>query len=224
VLGATGSVRITGAGSEWSNAGDFVVGSGGSGTLNLADAGTLSVGGDLVIGSLAGASGSADLSGPDANAHVTGTIVVGDAGEGTFTVGTGGTAVAPAVEIGVSAAGTLMVAGGVLDAASVTVDTDGRITGYGTIGDGAAPPADRVVDAGAITASAGTLSVEGEVTGSGLVSIDAAALIVGDLGAGLSVDVAAGGGVLGLESGTGTEALIAGFSVGAHVDFRQRRL
>ena len=61
--GGVGTVTVTGAGSNWSNAGTVVVGGQGMGTLTIQDSGTVNSGGGSV-GLSAGSTGTVTVTGP----------------------------------------------------------------------------------------------------------------------------------------------------------------
>jgi T5SS/PEP-CTERM-associated repeat protein len=61
--GGLGTVTVTGAGSNWSNAGSILVGGQGAGTLTIQDGGTVNSGGGSV-GQSAGSTGTVTVTGP----------------------------------------------------------------------------------------------------------------------------------------------------------------
>jgi T5SS/PEP-CTERM-associated repeat protein len=88
--GGLGTVTVTGAGSNWSNAGSVVVGGQGTGTLTIQDGGTVNSGGGSV-GLAVGSNGTVTVTGPGS----------------TWTNGPGG-----GLNIGSFGTGTLMIANG----------------------------------------------------------------------------------------------------------------
>jgi T5SS/PEP-CTERM-associated repeat protein len=87
--GATGTVIVTGTGSTWNNDGGFRVGSEGSGTLVIADGGSV-VNRTAGIGRFAGATGVVTVTGADSTWTNSGDLFVGDSGEGTLEIQNGG--------------------------------------------------------------------------------------------------------------------------------------
>ena len=89
--GGLGTVTVTGAGSNWSNAGSVVVGGQGTGTLTIQDGGTVSSGGGSV-GLSAGSTGTVTVTGPGSSwiNGPSGGLNIGSFGTGTLTIANGG--------------------------------------------------------------------------------------------------------------------------------------
>src|SRR6266404_8222765 len=56
--GSSGTATVDGAGSRWTNSGDFYVGHGGSGTLTIRNGGAVSNGGNGFLGAASGSTGA----------------------------------------------------------------------------------------------------------------------------------------------------------------------
>ena len=89
--GGLGTVTVTGAGSNWSNAGSVVVGGQGTGTLAIQDGGTVNSGGGSV-GLSAGSTGTVTVTGPGSSwiNGPSGGLNIGSFGTGTLTIANGG--------------------------------------------------------------------------------------------------------------------------------------
>ena len=86
-----GTVTVTGAGSNWSNAGSVVVGGQGTGTLTIQDGGTVNSGGGSV-GLSVGSNGMVTVTGPGSSwiNGPSGGLNIGSFGTGTLTIANGG--------------------------------------------------------------------------------------------------------------------------------------
>jgi T5SS/PEP-CTERM-associated repeat protein len=89
--GGLGTVTVTGAGSNWSNAGSVVVGGQGTGALTIQDGGTVNSGGGSV-GLAVGSNGTVTVTGPGSswNNGVSGGLNIGSFGTGSLTIANGG--------------------------------------------------------------------------------------------------------------------------------------
>lgn len=88
--GSTGSVSVTGTNSTWLNAGAIMVGNSGTGTLTVANGGTVGSDGGTV-GNFAGSSGSVTVTGANSGwAGGAGDVTVGAYGTGSMLVSNGG--------------------------------------------------------------------------------------------------------------------------------------
>ena len=90
--GGVGTVTVTGAGSNWSNAGAVVVGGLGTGTLTIQDGGTVNSGGGGSVGLSAGSTGTVTVTGPGSSwiNGPSGGLNIGSFGTGTLTIANGG--------------------------------------------------------------------------------------------------------------------------------------
>ncbi len=90
--GGLGTVTVTGAGSNWSNAGSVVVGGQGTGTLTIQDGGTVSSGGGGSVGLAVGSIGTVSVTGPGSTWAIGpgGGLNIGSFGTGTLTIANGG--------------------------------------------------------------------------------------------------------------------------------------
>ena len=90
--GGLGTVTVSGAGANWSNAGSIVVGGLGTGMLTMQDGGTVSSGGGSV-GLAAGSTGTVTVTGPGSSwiNGVSGGLNIGGFGTGSLTITNGGT-------------------------------------------------------------------------------------------------------------------------------------
>ena len=66
-LGSSGSVTVTGAGSQWTNSGSSYVGNQGSGVFNVLNGGTVSVAGSTVVGAASSGNGTINISDAGSN-------------------------------------------------------------------------------------------------------------------------------------------------------------
>ena len=84
-----GTVTVAGAGSNWANSGNLVVGEGGAGELTIEDGGTVT---DLAgfVGNLPGSRGTVTVTGPDSKWSHSGALAVGASGTGELTISNGG--------------------------------------------------------------------------------------------------------------------------------------
>jgi T5SS/PEP-CTERM-associated repeat protein/autotransporter-associated beta strand protein len=89
--GGLGTVTVTGAGSNWSNAAGVVVGGQGTGTLTIQDGGTVTGGGGSV-GQSAGSTGTVTVTGPGSSWSngLSGGLNIGSFGTGSLTIANGG--------------------------------------------------------------------------------------------------------------------------------------
>jgi outer membrane autotransporter protein len=163
--GGLGTVTVTGAGSNWSNAGSVVVGGLGTGTLTIQDGGTVNSGGGSV-GLSAGSTGAVTVTGAGSswtNGPSNG-LNIGSFGTGTLTIANGGrvidiTPLVTNIGNGAGSHGTVTVTGaGSLwsDIAGFNVGNSG--TGTLTIAEGGIVIAPTVVIA-ANAGSTGTLNI-----------------------------------------------------------------
>ena len=89
--GGLGTVTVSGAGANWSNAGSIVVGGQGTGMLTIQDGGTLSSGNGSV-GLAAGSTGTVTVTGPGSSwiNGTSGGLNIGSFGTGSLTITNGG--------------------------------------------------------------------------------------------------------------------------------------
>lgn len=89
--GGLGTATVTGAGSNWSNAGSVVVGGQGTGTLTIQDGGAVTSGGGSV-GLAVGSNGTVTVTGTGSSwtNGVSGGLNIGSFGTGTLTIANGG--------------------------------------------------------------------------------------------------------------------------------------
>ncbi len=97
--GSTGSVTVSGAGSQWNNAGSLTVGASGDGTLTI-DSGASVTDGSAIVGQNAGSNGTVVVDG--GSWVTTGALSVGTGGTGAITIENGGTLSAGNTTIGSS--------------------------------------------------------------------------------------------------------------------------
>ena len=112
--GGLGTVTVSGAGANWSNAGSIVVGGQGTGMLTIQDGGTLRSGNGSV-GLAAGSTGTVTVTGPGSSwiNGTSGGLNIGSFGTGSLTITNGGTVNNTIANIGNAAGsvGTVRVAG-----------------------------------------------------------------------------------------------------------------
>jgi len=214
-----GTVTIDGG--HWNNTMYLYVGQDGQGTLNVENHGLVSVGTNLVVGEVAGATGSVTLaSGGDITTG--GDLKIGDSlyktandGTGQVSVGTGSTlSVGGSVQI--SGNGALSLSGGAVSTNDTTLGVQiaagATVSGYGTI----ASTGIGIFDRGSITASGGTLVLDGVVHGSGAVQIAAGSTLklTADTIGGVQIAFLGAGASLDLPHGFADDATIHGFGSG----------
>ena len=214
--GGTGTVNVTGSGSNLISSAEFKVGEFGTGTLNISDGGTVGASGYTAIGQFSGGNGTVNLTGSGSSLTTTTSFFVGDAGTGVLnisdgsTVDTIGTTVVGLDSLG---NGTLSVTG----TGSIFTANDNLgvgIEGTGTIDISSGGSVDTVGSTvlGSLSGGSGTVTVTG--SGSSLTSsID---LLVGEEGTGV-LNISAGGSintvgetVLGNQSGSSGTVTVTG--------------
>ena len=134
LTGSTGKAIVDGAGSKWTNVGEFTVGHVGNGELSIRDGGAVS---DLYgyIGRNAGSVGKVTVHGVGSIWTTTHTLEIGRSGNGTLIVSDGGTVVSRYVDIGkaLGSTGTVIVDGNGSVWTSPGADFDLGDQGNGTI-------------------------------------------------------------------------------------------
>ena len=85
-----GSASITGAGSTWTNSGQFTIGTNGTGTVTIGNGGSVSTNGRADFGLTSAAKGSALVSGEGSTWSIGSSLTVGLSGEGSLSVTSGG--------------------------------------------------------------------------------------------------------------------------------------
>jgi T5SS/PEP-CTERM-associated repeat protein/autotransporter-associated beta strand protein len=141
--GTTGSMTVTGGGSQWTNSVNLVVGLSGNGTLNIQSAGVVSSGfGNIALGS-ASSTGGVTVTGTGSQWTSAGDLNVGYDGNGTLSLQSGGTVSTglgrvgrdngAVGSVGVSGAGSLWSVSSSLTVGdsgtgTLTTDTGGKVT------------------------------------------------------------------------------------------------
>ncbi len=106
--GRTGSAVVNGTGSQWTNSGEFRVGSGGVGSLSV-EAGGLASGGYGYVGLSTGSTGTVTVSGAGSQWNTSNIAYVGMDGSGTLNLQNGGAATMGVGYIGYGTPGTGVV-------------------------------------------------------------------------------------------------------------------
>lgn len=175
---ATGSVEVTGIGSQWNNEGSLALGGLGSGRLTIADGGVVTTG-DTVVAGLLSPSGEVMVSGAGSAFRVEGSLAIGTNGNVSILDGAAMTSGHADIGDGVSAAtGNVTV-----DGVGSRWDVDGALT-VGALGAGSLV----VASGGVVTA---TSALIGNANSNGQAAVQGARShweIAGDL------TVATGGG------------------------------
>jgi T5SS/PEP-CTERM-associated repeat protein len=216
---ATGTVLVSGAGSDWISSGNLTIGDAGVGTMNIKDAGSVSSGSGIV-GNLAGALGTANIDGPNSIWSNAGALRVGNLGQGSMTVSNGGQVSNTDAEIGEVDG---IVSSVVVDGAGSEWNNSASLD-IGDIGDGSLT----ISNGGTVTSASGELAdgdaANGFVTITGVgstwsMSGGTGSLLVGDDGTGM-LHILNGGALSNVESdignainSTGT-ALVSGAASG----------
>ena len=208
--GATGLVQVSnGSITQGTSSNGMAAGLGGSGTLEVMNAGTVTLVGGLGVGVSAGASGSVDVSGAGASLQVTGTgyLSVGFGGTGIMTIGSLGQVTSSAgISLGgtTGGQGTLTVTGGTLTGTgpmlignagtgAVTIGASGSIGLTGTTGNSVSIGSN-LNGSGSLDVNSGQLGISGEGLfvggqGSGSVTVENAGTITGTLSSGPALDI-----------------------------------
>ncbi len=209
VAGSTGTVVVTGAGSNWANTGDLNIGQSGTGTLQILNGGLVSTT-RLHIGGLATGDGTVIVNGSGSEFLASERVYIGGDGTGTLNVEAGGSVSSAAgynIQIGFAADsdGTVTVTGEESELNSGSYITIGHLgTGLLTVSDGgsASSASGQNIFVGADVDGDGEVSVTG--TGSEVAS--GGQIIIGNLGLG-ELTVSAGGNV----SSASGHSVVAGF-------------
>ena len=125
--GSTGVVTVTGAGSQWNNSNNLIVGNRGAGTLNV-EAGGLVSNTFGYIGRHSGSTGVATVTGTDSKWTSTSNTFVGYEGNGELTISNGGTASDVWSSIGRESGSSGVVV--VRDAGSSWTHSEGVMVGF----------------------------------------------------------------------------------------------
>lgn len=168
--GGLSELIVDGAGSTWSNTGVITVGRFGDGSLKVQNGGTVVnsgapiLGGTWRIGDEEGSSGTVTVQGPGSSlSDQQGEMRIGSRGNGTLTVGDGGTVSAVAVLLGDSATGVGSLdvngTGSRFDSATLAVGNAG--TGHLTVGGGGVVEVGGTATLGVASGSIGTATVTG---------------------------------------------------------------
>ncbi|WP_208948417.1 autotransporter domain-containing protein [Segnochrobactrum spirostomi] len=199
LAGSSGTMSVSGRGSQWSAfvdtnvsySGYMNVGRLGTGSLSITDGGAVT-GYRLYIGNEAGSVGSVVLSGSGSRIEMTSNLYVGSEGTGTLTLSDGAEIHAAAIKIGYlagsvgtlnigAAAGRSAAAAGTLDAAEIVLgDGDSRLvlnhtdTDYGI--------AANITGSGTLLVLSGTTALTGTNTYTGGTTITAGTLQIGNGG------------------------------------------
>jgi len=167
---SSGSVVVSGAGALLtlgsSVASGVAVGLHGQGFLDVANGGSVSDANRLVIGSNSGSTGSVSVDGGMVTAA---SVTVGNSGTGTLEIGVAGTVAVTTATVGPH--GSIVMAGGLLDPITTTLNAGGVISGFGTLDA-------NLGNNSTVTANSGALEVTGTVSGSGTMDIAAGATLV----------------------------------------------
>ncbi|HVI57823.1 MAG TPA: autotransporter domain-containing protein [Luteimonas sp.] len=99
-LGVAGAVTVSGAGSTWNPGFDFLIGVDGSGSLTVADGGTVNSTGRSRLGFSAGAQGDVTVAGAGSTWNHSGDLVIGIAGDGELSIEDGGAVTTGSVVLG----------------------------------------------------------------------------------------------------------------------------
>jgi outer membrane autotransporter protein len=213
VAGSTGTVVVTGAGSNWANTGDLNIGQSGTGTLQILNGGLVSTT-KLYIGGQATGDGTVIVNGSGSEFLASEGFYIGNSGTGTLNVEAGGSVSSAAgynIQIGFAADsdGSTTVTGADSEIVS------GRAVVIGNAGTGTLT----ISDGGSVTSAAGyDVSVGIVATGDGTVMVtgeeselnSGSYITIGHLGTG-SLTVSAGGVV---SSATGYAVTIGSASTG----------
>ncbi len=158
-----GTATVTGAGTVLGANGDVAIGNFGRGDLTVSDGGSVSAGGNALIGYTAGSAGTVTVSGSGSSLAVNGFTQVGNAGNGTLTASNGATlSLAGGFALGLAASGvgTTTVTG-----AGTTLGTNGNAV------IGSAGRADLTASAGGSVSVGGRAIIAGGTGSTGTVTV-----------------------------------------------------
>jgi T5SS/PEP-CTERM-associated repeat protein len=165
--GSTGTVSVTGSGSEWSVGSDLIVGDSGTGSLTIGAGSTVSAGNFVVA---LDATRSLNVSGTSAKLLISGVALFGISGKANVAIGSGAE-----LSVGGNAAlayGRIGLSGGELSVSgTLTEDAGQLISGFGTV------QASSLINSSTVQASGGTLNFIGGVTGTGNLQIEASSTL-----------------------------------------------
>ncbi len=198
--GTSGTATVSGKGSLLSDSGFLLVANIGNGVLDAESGATVQVGGSVLIGARAGATGSISLSG-GAVLDVATNLTVGSAGSGSLAINGASATVAGDSFI----AGGVTLGAGTLASAATIVEAGGSIAGNGTVKDTAT-----LLNQGTISVGSGALAFLGGALNYGAMSTTGGKLVI--------FQQITGTGTLGIGGG-GTLDLVAGAQAGQSVGF-----
>ena len=158
-----GVATVTGTGSSLTAGSGLYIGDKGQGTLTVSDGGSVSAGGNALIGYTAGSAGTVTVSGSGSSLAVNGFTQVGNAGNGTLTASNGATlSLAGGFALGLAASGvgTTTVTG-----AGTTLGTNGNAV------IGSAGRADLTASAGGSVSVGGRAIIAGGTGSTGTVTV-----------------------------------------------------
>ena len=116
--GSTGTGNVSGAGTTWDISDDLLIADGGTGTLDIFNRGSVTVGRDAIFGDNTGSNGAGTVSGTGTIWDINDDLFIGDAGTGTLDVSDSASVdVTDFLIVGISGTGALNITSG----ASVTV-------------------------------------------------------------------------------------------------------
>jgi T5SS/PEP-CTERM-associated repeat protein len=195
LAGSTSAILVAGNGAtldfDDETGNGLMFGVDGDALLAIQDGGTVSINTDLTLGADAGGSGTISLDGPGASLQVTGSLIVGDDGDGVFDESDSASA---------TITGNLIVAQGANSTGVVSVDDAGAVlTLPGTVTIGAAGAGAMIIFAGDTVTIGGDLTLAASAMSLGVVLADGTGSV-------LSVS---GSAVIGLQ-GTGLISLSDG--------------
>jgi T5SS/PEP-CTERM-associated repeat protein len=240
-VGGTGSVLVSGFGSQWINTGSILVGNGEKGSLTVSAGGTVSIKSTAKVGTLQvgansgngvvtvtgnqsslstgslllGASGTATLSVANFGHVAVRSLQIGSTlGSGSLNIGAVGAAVSDTGRAEV-ASGSVTLAGGDLSIGkTLQLDLGAVMSGTGSV------EAFATINRGTIEAKSGPLKFMSSVGGQGTLQIDNGATLTlsSMISAGQSLVFAGGKGALDLSDPSAFAAHISSFAAGSVID------
>ena len=162
---AVGAITVTDPGSHLTIAGNATIGDDGNGVLAIYGGATVTVGGDLTLGSLGDANGALIVSGTGSFLGVAGSLNIGTAqGFGDVTVGTGGFIHAGVI----NGQGQVVLEGGTLDPAVDILNPGAPQGGAGGVGGVNGSGQGFIINESTIfSRTKGTVTVTGTIVGGG---------------------------------------------------------
>ena len=163
--GSTGTVTVSGSGSQWINSGTLEIAPQGHATVSISNGGVFTSN-NAIVGQFSGSSGSVIVSGSGSQWSDSGNITIGSGGQGTLTLQAGATGSSASVDVGANSGSTGTVT--LTDAGTTWTNSAGQVT-VGDAGTGTL-----TVKNGGVFTNSGDLVLGNQGGGSGTLTISGA--------------------------------------------------